>query len=234
MAVARSSSISSSSIRVHLVDEDLYSRSAITAQLSEASDLVLETCFNTVEESLAQKDFSPPDVLLINILRSDLLADHRLGEAVLTLPEVKIILLTMNPSMEVLEDAYESGIAGVLSKRMASTELSTYIRVVVEGHWLFIRPENSRPRISSPLREGLYKRYLRNLDADEQQIVRYVALGLTNSQIAHKVHQSEGTVKKRLFNILAELGLSKRVHLTLLACDAKIVGAKDLISTLPD
>ncbi|MCS3494507.1 DNA-binding NarL/FixJ family response regulator [Arthrobacter sp. JUb119] len=225
---------SADKIRIHLVDEDGYSRSAITAQLGEASDLALEACFNTVEQSLTQKSFSAPDILLINILHPDLLSDHALSEAVSTLPETKVVLLTMNPSMDVLDDAYDSGIAGVISKRMVSAGLPNYIRAIAEGYWLFIRPETGGPCAAEPLREGLYKHYLRNLETADQEIVRYVALGLTNAQIAKEVHQSEGTVKKRLFDILAELGLSKRVHLALVACDAGIVRTKDLLATLAE
>lgn len=221
-------------VRVHLVDEDEFSRSAIAAQFNEANDLLLETCFNTVDQPLIEESYAPPDVLLVNVRSRDFSADCNLSEAVSKLPETKVALLTMNPSMEFLDDAYESGVAAVISKCMVSAGLPNYIRAIAEGYWIFIRPDTGGPCAAEPLREGLYKAYLRGLNARDQEIVRYVALGLTNLQIARKTHQSEGTVKKRLGDILTELGLFKRVHLALIACDAGIVRAKDLTATLPE
>ncbi|RBL98905.1 hypothetical protein C1H84_16840 [Glutamicibacter soli] len=220
--------------RIHLVDADAFSRSAIISQLGETSDLIVESHYDTVAEALSQKEFQTPDMLLINSENNDPMSNQGINAAVRDLSRCKVALLTLGSSMQTLNDAYESGIAGVISKRMVSAGLATYVRAIAEGYWVFMRPEAGGPTGGYPLREGIYKSYIRNLSPLSYDILRHVALGLTNAQIARRVLVSEGTVKKRLTDMCFELGISKRVHLTVIACDAGVVRAKDLLSLNPE
>lgn len=223
-----------SQVRVHLVDADCFSRKGVAAQLNETNDLLVEDCFFSLEEYLKHRGIVPPDVLLISLPDSDPMSDRYLREVVSNFSETKIALLTINPTMQVLDDAYDSGIAGVISKHMIGVELPNYIRAIAEGYWVFIRPLSGGPCAKNPLREGLYKAYLRSLNPRDQAIVQRVALGMTNSQIARETFMSEGAIKKRLLDIFTDLGITKRVHLTLFACDAGTIRAKDLVKSLPE
>ncbi|UYQ77345.1 LuxR C-terminal-related transcriptional regulator [Glutamicibacter sp. JL.03c] len=212
------------------MDSDEFSRTAILSQLNAASDLKVEASFVNIDTALSQKDFPAPDMVLINTADAELLENQSIGQAINHLPQSKIALLAANPSMQSLDDAYEMGIAGVISKRVGTAQLAHYVRAMIQGYWVFIRPESGAPKGRCSGLESRYKKYIRALDPLKQQLLRCVALGMTNSQIAEKVFISEGAVKRYLTDMCLDLGISKRVQLTLIASDAGLVTAADLIA----
>jgi len=92
---------------------------------------------------------------------------------------------------------------------------------VMEGHvWL---PPALQAEITARLREPTGV----SLTRREREIVRHVALGLRNAEVAERLHVTEGTVKTHLNNIFQKLGLRDRVELVLYAVRMGIIGATE-------
>ena len=92
--------------------------------------------------------------------------------------------------------------------------------------WL---PSSVQASLAGSLREQ--DRYSKTLTARETEIVRYAAMGLRSTEIAHKLFIAEHTVKTHLNNVFRKLGIHDRVQLTLYAIQTGLVSPRDREST---
>jgi len=128
----------------------------------------------------------------------------------------KVVLLAATASDEQIARAVAGGVHGIVLKEEALSELVQCIRAVAEGcQWLpsaLIDPalerETKRRSTSQHLTELLTIR--------ERQVVLFVANGLSNKEIGHRLNPSEGTVKIHLHNIYQKLHVSNRTTLAAL------------------
>jgi DNA-binding NarL/FixJ family response regulator len=161
----------------------------------------------SAEPDLALLDINMPTLTGVDILQKIE------GEGLST----RVILLTASASDAHIERAVNCGAWGIMLKDTAADDLLAAIEGVVAGErWL---PEDLvGPAI---LREIQRRNQKQSLDAlltpREQELVRLVAEGLANKQIARRIRISEGTVKIHLHNIYQKVGVSNRTALATLA-----------------
>lgn len=153
------------------------------------------------------------DLLLLDLqMERNSLADI---EALAT--RVPIIVLTAS---EVAADALAAirmGARAVVFKRFAVETLMDAIRSVAEGNvWM-------PPSLQAQLAGRLQKSIMNPLSPREEEVVRYVALGLRNAEVAKKLALSEPTIKTHLNSIFKKLGVRDRVELALYAARAGII-----------
>jgi len=128
-----------------------------------------------------------------------------------------VMVLTMSESSDDAVVAIRAGARAVVFKRFAVTTLLEAIRAVAAGHvWL-------PPPLQAAVVSGLREPERPGITTREREIVRQVALGRRNAEVAQKLFISEETVKKHLNTIFQKLGLRDRVQLTLYAIQAGIV-----------
>lgn len=184
----------------------------------EGDLLLLAKCVNA-EEAFKALQAHRPDVLVL-----DLRLPGRRGLTVLEevrrlgLPS-KTVLLTGAVSENELLEALRLGVRGVVLKEMAPESLVRCIREVhAGGSWL---ESDFLARALERLleREGVAGPGRRALTARELTIVRMVASGLHNREVADDLCITEGTVKVHLHNIYEKLGVAGRVELTIHARD---------------
>ena len=132
-------------------------------------------------------------------------------------PAIKVLILTMHNERSIVTKLIELGVDGCLLKSNSSKELITAIRRVMDHKSYydsfldFIKTHHTAP-------DPAHKLSLR-----EQEIVRLVVKGLTNSEIADTLFIAENTVKTHRKNILKKLGLSGSSQLALYAVNEGIV-----------
>ncbi|QGP93293.1 Oxygen regulatory protein NreC [Neomoorella glycerini] len=136
------------------------------------------------------------------------------------MPPVKVLVLSMHEDREYVEKALASGAAGYIVKRAADNDLITAIRVVYQGG-VFIHPLVARFLVDA-LQHGLKVRghsegnlegRNANLTSRETEVLRLVALGYTNHEIAEALGLSIKTVESHKGNISRKLNLTSRAEL---------------------
>jgi len=148
-----------------------------------------------------------PDVVLLDLRLPDMLAPETIRGMVAVSPDVKVIIFTAYPDHAALGDALAAGAHGVLVKDTERADLVDVIRRVAGGE-----------RVLSIDLEGdgsvLLNRKLREhgLTRREYEILRHVAMGQTNPEIASALGLTRNTVKTYLQRSLEKLGARNRVE----------------------
>jgi two-component system nitrate/nitrite response regulator NarL len=196
-----------------IADDHALFRQGVKSLLRRRSDLkvVAEVeCVDDIEPALRRQ---PCDVLLL-----DLQMDRNALSVIPSLAQrAMVMVLTMSEAAEDAVAAIRAGARAVVFKRFAVTTLFEAIRAVAAGHvWL-------PPPLQAAIVSGLREPERQTITSRERDIVRQVALGRRNAEVAQELFISEETVKKHLNTIFQKLGLRDRVQLTLYAIQTGIV-----------
>jgi NarL family two-component system response regulator LiaR len=204
----------SETIRVLIADDHTVVRKGIrTLLLTEPGLAVVGEAVDGVEAAALYRSLLP-DVLLL-----DLQMPRRGGLEVITelkrdFPEVHILVLTSSSDEEVVVTAVQSGALGYLMKDSTPEELVEAIHAVHNGR-PFLQPSvafkfmQAMKRPSTTHEEPLTER--------EHDILRHVAHGLSNQEIADRLTISERTVRTHISHILDKLALENRTQAALYA-----------------
>jgi NarL family two-component system response regulator LiaR len=215
----------SETIRVLIADDHTVVRKGIrTLLLTEPGLEVVGEAADGVEADALYRRLLP-DVLLL-----DLQMPRRGGIEVITelkqdFPEVHILVLTSSSDEEVVLTAVQSGALGYLMKDSTPEELVEAIRAVHNGR-PFLQPSvafkfmQAMKRPSATLEEPLTGR--------EREILRHVAHGLSNQEIADRLTISERTVRTHISHILDKLDLENRTQAALYALRHGLTGLDEL------
>src|SRR5207248_1566428 len=130
-------------------------------------------------------------------------------------PELRILMLSMHENERYLYEALKAGAAGYVVKTVADRDLVEAVRAAMRGE-RFLYPGAMTPLIADFLHRARQELPVREqpLSPREQEIVKLVAEGYTNKQIAETLVISEKTVERHRANILEKLGMRDRVELT--------------------
>lgn len=215
-------------IRIHLADSDHFSRAGISAVLSGAEDIVIENVTHSMVEAVQSATELRPDII---ILESSL-EGQNIFNAVRALsehaPTSKVVILATRFNREEISQAYNAGSAGIISKGSITTELPSALRMLYAGYQLFAKPIDGWEPVTRMVRRSTSLEAVRNLSERDRSLVRLVAAGLTNVQIARISHISEGSVKLHLARIMDELDVTNRVQLAVIATESGLVSSADL------
>jgi len=158
-----------------------------------------------------------PDILLIDIALHDSNGLELIKELRNTSLELKVVILASAMDEEQTIDALRFGVKGVVLKNMPSHLLVQCLQKVASGG-IWMEKESIGSAFEKMLqREAGMRRLATILTARETEVMRAVASGLSNQQIAEKLIVSEGTIKIHVHNIYRKLGVNNRVDLTLYA-----------------
>jgi DNA-binding NarL/FixJ family response regulator len=130
-------------------------------------------------------------------------------------PELRILMLSMHENERYLYEALKAGASGYVLKTVADRDLVEACRAAMRGE-RFLYPGAMTPLIADFLHRARQDLPIREdpLTAREQEVVKLVAEGYTNKQIAEALVISEKTVERHRANILEKLGMRDRVELT--------------------
>ena len=146
-------------------------------------------------------------------------------------PPPRVLVLTTFDLDDVVYDALRAGASGFLLKDASEDRLTTAIRVVSEGGSLFA-PSVTRRLIEEFARRGDPRPHpsLDGLTEREVDVLRQVARGLSNTEIATTLFVTENTVKTHVARVLRKLGIRDRVQAVVVAYESGLV----IPSTEPD
>jgi len=204
-------------MRVAIADDHALFRQGLKSLLRLQPDVTVVTELERADALLSTLEHTPCDILLLDLQmeRSAFVDIEALAE------RVAVIVVTATERVEDALAALRAGARGLVFKRFAIETLMTAIHTVMEGHvWL---PPVLQAEMTARLREPAGVTLTRR----EREIVRHVALGLRNAEVAERLCVTEGTVKTHLNNIFQKLGLRDRVELALYAVRMGFIGASE-------
>ena len=212
-------------VRVLVVDDQELFRRGLIMLLSGDTDIevVGEAADGITATELAVK--TAPDVILLDVRmprRTGVEACRGIKEAV---PSAKIIMLTVSDEEADLYESVKNGASGYLLKDSSIEEVAQAIRVVNEGQSLIspsmaVKLIDEFKQMSKPEREQ--GPALRLTDR-ELEVLRLVAKGLNNREVAKELFISENTVKNHVRNILEKLQLHSRMEAVMYAMREKLL-----------
>lgn len=212
-------------IRVLVVDDQTLVRQGVSGLLTLADDI--EVCGEAAHgrEALAQIESVSPDVVLLDLRMPEMSGIEVLKHlgAADQLPPT--IILTTFDDDEIVLAGIRAGAKGYLLKDVSLEELVGAIRTVAEGGSLV------KPAVTSRVLKGLERLHpeFSSLDRPdplterETEILRLMAGGYSNKEIANSLNVAEGTVKNHVSNILSKLGVRDRTRAVLKALELGIV-----------
>jgi DNA-binding NarL/FixJ family response regulator len=202
-------------IRILLIDDFPLIRDGFAAALESDPGLEVVGCAESGEKGLELVRELQPDVVIL-----DLKMPGMGGMSVLELlraesPEIKVLIMTASETAQPLLEAVSAGAAGYLTKRATREELRQAV-ITVQGGGSIISPMLAGHLLKE------YSRASRGETSDvrpllgerEHEVLRLVATGATDKEIAQKLYISPRTVQNHLTRIREKTGLRRRAELT--------------------
>jgi len=164
-----------------------------------------------------------PDVVLMDVRMPEVDGIEATREVTAVEEPPRVLVLTTFDLDEVVYDALRAGASGFLLKDAPEERLTTAIRVVAEGGSLFA-PSVTRRLIEEFASRGpRTPRALPGLTDREDEVLRLVARGLSNAEIAQELYVTENTVKTHVARLLMKLGVRDRVQAVVMAYESGMV-----------
>jgi DNA-binding NarL/FixJ family response regulator len=196
-------------IRVVVADDQAVVRDGLVMLLSASDEVEVVGSAADGEQAIAVVLDTRPDVALMDLRMPKLTGDQVTARLAREAPDVRVLVLTTFADDDAILPALRAGALGYLTKDATSEQLVGAIREVAAGRTVLDPSVQRRlvelvaaPPAAQPDLGGLTKR--------EVEVVRLVAQGLTNHQIARKLVLSEATVKTHLNHVLAKLDVDGR------------------------
>lgn len=202
-------------IRVLLCDDHALLRAGLRALLADERGIEVIGEAEDGHAAVAQAVRQRPDVALVDITMPELDGLAATRQIRRRAPDVKILILTMHDDPAYLFRALEAGAGGYVLKRAAEADLVAAIRTVNVDD-AFLAPSAARQLVADYLarrERGELPPPAEPLTAREEEVLKLLARGYTNVEVATELVISSKTVETHRAHILAKLGLRKRAEL---------------------
>ena len=197
-------------IRLMIADDHEVVRAGINSMLNDSDISVVAEAANGAEV-LAMAQYHKPDVILLDVRMPDVDGMACLSRLRSELPETPVVIFTGHDNPTYIARAVALGAAGYLIKNVVRDELISALRQVARGETLWNR-ENLR-RVSGAIVAGHSNNGLDiPLTKREGEVLKQLALGLSNKEIAQALSISYETVKEHVQHVLRKLGVSDRTQ----------------------
>jgi DNA-binding NarL/FixJ family response regulator len=203
------------SIRILSVDDHPLFRNGIAALLATQQDMILVAEAANGREAIQQFRAHRPDITLMDLQMPEMNGLDAMIAIRNEFPEARIIVLTTYTGDVQVLRAMKDGARAYLLKSLLDKELLATIRAVHAGK------KSLSPEASYELAEHATDETLTPAEVD---VLRLIAAGNANKQIAAELSITEETVKGRVKNILAKLGANDRTHAAMIGIKRGIIG----------
>jgi len=217
-------------LRVMVVDDHALFRRGIQMVLDQEPGLTVVGEATDGQQAIDRAQELMPDVVLMDVRmpkRSGIEAARRIKEAI---PHVKILMLTVSDEEDDLYEAIKAGASGYLLKEIPTEDVAEAVKSVWSGQ------SRISPAMASKLLsefQAMSKRadereqvHAPRLTDREMEVLRLVAKGMNNRDIAKELFISENTVKNHVRNILEKLQLHSRMEAVVYAVREKLLEIK--------
>jgi DNA-binding NarL/FixJ family response regulator len=200
-------------LRIAIADDHTLFREGLKSLLASQPNIRIVAETGRVEEIAPMLERTPCDVLLLDLQMNRNALEDIPAFAVQT----AVVVVTADEQRADALMAIRAGARAIVFKRYAPETLLDAVRTAATGQlWM-------PPSLQSDIIAG-FREPAPELTPREREIIRHVARGLRNAEVAQKLFITEQTVKTHLNNIFQKLGVRDRVELTLYAVRTGIVG----------
>jgi DNA-binding NarL/FixJ family response regulator len=222
----RGISVSNDRIRIMLVDDHAMLREGLRVLLRPAQDITIVGEAENGVEAVTMARQLIPDIVILDLDMpggNGVMALKELGE---TLPQVKVLILTVHHERDRLLPLLEAGARGYLTKTAASRDLLEAIRVVASGE-IYVQPSAARLLAAAVVPDSVgetAETRFKALSGRERTILRMVAEGYSGAEVARQLGISTKTVDAYKRRVQEKLGLEHRTDYVRFAVQARILG----------
>jgi DNA-binding NarL/FixJ family response regulator len=214
-------------IRILVCDDQALVRSGFQMILEAQPDIEVVGEAEDGREAIVLANRLLPDVILMDVRMPTLDGVEATRRLVAQGTEARVLILTTFDLDEYVYDAIRAGASGFLLKDVRPAQLVEAIRVVAAGDAL-LAPSVTRRLLDRfaevlPARDQGPPPQLASLTERELEVLRLVAEGLSNAEVAERLFLSETTVKTHVSSVLRKLDLRDRVQAVVLAYEAGLV-----------
>ncbi len=189
-------------IRVLIVEDQAILRESLARSVGDQPDMTVVSAIADASEALGVALKERPDMILMDVCTehdsSGIVAAARIKEQ---LPECRIIIMTGMPEITFVDQAREAGVDSFVYKNVGIDELFAVMRSTLAGYCTFPKPPES-------IFSGTAA-----LDDAELSILRLACEGKSRREIAAELFMSEGTIKRRISEILSKTGYDNIMRL---------------------
>lgn len=193
-------------LSVLVVDDHPVVRDGVGLLLGKVEGFLLLGGAETGAEAITRAADQRPDVVLLDLRLPDLPADEVVTELLRMLPDVKVVIFTAYGDAAAVRSALSAGAHGVLLKDAGTTDLVRAIRAVAAGDTVLDE------RLTSPSAATADALARTGVTPRELDVLRRVAVGRTNPEVAEELHLARNTVKTYLQSAMGKLGARNRVE----------------------
>ncbi|MFI6817501.1 response regulator [Nonomuraea sp. NPDC050328] len=221
-------------IRVLIADDEPMIRAGVRAVLSADPELTIVAEAADGHEAVELVQRHRPQVAVLDIRMPRLSGIEAAAEIRRTVPATGVVILTTFGEDDYILQALGGGAAGFLIKSGEPEELIAGVRAVADGA-AYLSPKVAA-RVVAHLaatsagalagRRDTARKRIEALTAREREVLAFLGGGLSNGQIARRLHVVEGTVKAHVSSILARLAVDNRAAAAVVAHEAGIVPAQ--------
>ena len=198
-------------ISVVIIDDHAVVRSGLRLVLEAEKDITVEDEGGTADEAVRLARLHKPDVVLLDVTmpgRSGLEAADEVKKAA---PKASILVLSMHDDPSYVREAFSAGASGYLLKEAADAELVAAVREVAAGN-RYVHPALGA-RLAAAEAEAQAAAAADPLSDREREVLRLLALGHTNQEIAKMLFISVRTAETHRAHIMQKLRLTTRAEL---------------------
>jgi two-component system response regulator NreC len=205
--------------RIVLADDHAVVRSGLRFVLEAEDGLEVIAEAGTVEETLRKVRAIRPDVLVLDLNMGTESSLDKIPQLLADAPQTAIVVLTMQNEPAFARQALQAGAAAYVLKEAADDELVEAVRAAASGGTYLNPALGARLAAEPPAPEGPPD----DLTEREVDVLRLIALGNTNQEIADQLYLSVRTVESHRAHIQRKLGRTTRAELVRYALDRKLV-----------
>jgi two-component system, NarL family, response regulator NreC len=199
------------SVRVLIVDDHAVVRAGLKMLVDAEDDLEAVGEAGTAREAVFEARSAKPDVILMDVMMPEQSGIEAVPQLLHEQPDAKVLVLSMQDDPRYVREAFEAGASGYVLKEAADAELVAAIREVARGG-RYVHPELGARLIAAESEER--RRAEENPLSDrEREVLRLLALGHTNQEIAKQLFISVRTAETHRAHIMQKLRLSSRAEL---------------------
>jgi len=212
-------------IQILIADDHGVLRAGLRALLSAEPEIEVVDEASNGDQALSLASELKPDVILLDISMPGLTGIEVTRRLKKMLPETRILILTVHEDESLLQEAIQAGASGYIVKRAVESELIDAIRAVWRGD-LYVHPAMTRAllkEMSAPAPLSSNEAPVETLTPREVEVLRLIAQGYTNRQMADMLSISVRTVESHRSNLMGKLDLHSRVELVRYARENKLI-----------
>lgn len=197
-------------IRILVVDDHAMIRLGLIGALSSESGMEVIGQARNGREAIALQEKLAPDITLMDGILPDMHGVEATREILTKNPAARVILISINETAEDVRRALEAGVRGYVPKSCEQDAIAEAIRSVASGK-NYLPPHVARRLAERNATVGLSNR--------EVEVLRLVAKGKANKEIAAQLSLSSDTVKTHITHLMRKLGAADRAHAVTLAIE---------------